>query len=117
MSAFPWKSAYPNLCFRESTPQKLSLVNTEFDPIQPIKNREKSYEDMLANLLKRGEEEEGVEKEGRRYIFWRKDKDSKITLRTVHGKDKGEGQNSSLLAPQLFSLVGKHRRRDYYPVL
>ena len=27
---------------------------------------------MLANLFKRGEEEEGVEKEGRRYIFWRK---------------------------------------------
>ena len=27
---------------------------------------------MLANLFKRGEEEEGEEKEGRRYIFWRK---------------------------------------------
>ena len=39
----------------------------EFEPIQPIKNREKSYEGMLANLFKRG-----VEKEGRRYIFWRK---------------------------------------------
>ena len=30
----------------------------EFDPIQPIKNREKSYKDMLSNLFKRGEEEE-----------------------------------------------------------
>ena len=44
----------------------------EFDPIQLIKNREKSYEGMLANLFKRGEEEEGEEKEDRRFIFWRK---------------------------------------------
>ena len=45
----------------------------EFDPIQPVKKREeKSYMDILSNLLKRGEEEGGVEKEGRRYIFWRK---------------------------------------------
>ena len=51
---------------------KRQTILKEFDPIQPIKNREKSYEGMLANLFKRGEEEEGVEKEGRRYIFWRK---------------------------------------------
>jgi len=44
----------------------------EFDPIQPIKNREKSYVSMFANVCKRGEEEEGEEKEGRRFIFWRK---------------------------------------------
>ena len=45
----------------------------EFDPIQPIKKREeKSYDGILSNLFKRGEEEEGVEREGRRYIFWRK---------------------------------------------
>ena len=44
----------------------------EFDPIQPIQNREKSYKDLLANLFKRGEKEEGVEREGRRFIFWRK---------------------------------------------
>ena len=48
----------------------------EFDPIQPIKNREKSYEGILANLFKRGEEEEGEEKgEG-----GEKDKDLKMTL-------------------------------------
>jgi len=69
----------------------------EFDPIQPIKNLEKSYEGMLANLFKRGEEEEGQEKEGRRYIFWRK--------------------RQGLLAPQLFLLVGRHRRRNNSPVL
>ena len=41
----------------------------EFDPIQPIKNREKSYKDLLENLFKRGKKEEGVEREGRRFIF------------------------------------------------
>ena len=51
---------------------KRRAILKKFDPIQPIKNREKSYEGMLANLFKRGVEEEGVEKEGRRYIFWRK---------------------------------------------
>ena len=45
----------------------------EFDPIQLVKKREeKSYKGILSNLFKRGEEEEGVEREGRRYIFWRK---------------------------------------------
>ena len=44
----------------------------KFDPIQPIKHREKSYKDMFANLFKRGEEEEGEEKEGHRFILWRK---------------------------------------------
>ena len=44
----------------------------EFDPIQLIKNREKSYKDMFANLFKRGEEEEGVEREDRHFIFWKK---------------------------------------------
>ena len=51
---------------------KRRAILKEFDPIQPIKNREESYKDMLANLFKRGEEEEGEEKEGRRFIFWRK---------------------------------------------
>ena len=41
---------------------KRQTILKEFDPIQPIKNREKNYESMLANLFKRGEEEEGVEK-------------------------------------------------------
>ena len=45
----------------------------EFNPIQPVKKREeKSFMDILSNLSKRGEEEGGVEREGRRYIFWRK---------------------------------------------
>ena len=51
---------------------KRQTILKEFDPIQPIQNREKSYKSVLTNLFKRGEEEEGVEKEGRRYIFWRK---------------------------------------------
>ena len=51
---------------------KRRAILKEFDPIQPIKNQEKSYEGMFANLFKRGEEEEGEEKEGRLYIFWRK---------------------------------------------
>ena len=48
---------------------KKRAILKSFDPIQPIKNREKSYEGMLANLFKRGEEEEGEDKEGRRYII------------------------------------------------
>ena len=51
---------------------KRRAILKEFDPIQPIQNREKSYKDLLANLFKRGEKEEGVEREGRRFIFWRK---------------------------------------------
>ena len=51
---------------------KRRAILKEFDPIQPIKNREKSYKDMLANLFKRGDEEEGEEKEGRCFIFWRR---------------------------------------------
>jgi len=51
---------------------KRRAILKKFAPIQPIKNREKSYEGMLANLFKRGVEEEGVEKEGRRYIFLEK---------------------------------------------
>ena len=42
---------------------KRRAILKEFDPIQPIKSREKSYKDMLANLFKRGEKEEGVERE------------------------------------------------------
>jgi len=57
---------------RKKNEIKRRAILKEFDPIQPIKNREKSYKDMLANLFKRGEEEEGAEKEDRRFIFWRK---------------------------------------------
>ena len=51
---------------------KRRAILKEFDPVQPIKNREKSYKDLLENLFKRGGKEEGVEREGRRFIFWRK---------------------------------------------
>ena len=44
----------------------------EFDPIQPAKKREeKSYKVILSNLLQKDEEEEGEERKGRRFIFWR----------------------------------------------
>ena len=52
---------------------KRRAILKEFDPIQPAKKREeKSYNVILSNLLQKDEEEEGVEREGRRYIFWRK---------------------------------------------
>ena len=52
---------------------KREAILKEFDPIQPTKKREgKSYNVILSNLLQKDEEEEGVEREGRRYIFWRK---------------------------------------------
>ena len=52
---------------------KRRAILKEFDPIQLVKRREeKSYEGILSNLLKTGEEEGGVEREGRRFIFWRK---------------------------------------------
>ena len=86
----------------------------EFDPIQPIKNREKSYKDMLANLFKRGVEEEGVEKEGRRYIFWRK---RQGLVNNLTEQFIGKIREKVRTAPQLFLLVRKHRRRGYYPVL
>ena len=45
----------------------------EFYPIQPAKKREeKSYKVILSNLLQKDEEKEGLEREGRCYIFWRK---------------------------------------------
>ena len=62
----------PKVLPRQRRGIKRQTIRKEFHPIQPIKNREKSYEDMLANLFKRGEEEEGEEKDGRCYIFWRK---------------------------------------------
>jgi len=62
----------PKASPRQRRGVKRQTILKEFDPIQPIKNQEKSYEGMLANLFKRGEEEEGVGKEGHRYIFWRK---------------------------------------------
>ena len=62
----------PKAPLRQRRGIRRQTILKEFDPIQPIKNREKSYENMLANLFKRGEEEEGVEKERRLYIFWRK---------------------------------------------
>jgi len=65
---------------RKEKETKRRAILKEFDPIQPIKNREKSYKGMLANLFKRGEEEEGEEKEGRRTSSQEKDKDLKITL-------------------------------------
>ena len=93
---------------------KRRAILKEFDPIQPIKNREKSYKDMLANLFKRGVEEEGVEKEGRRYIFWRKRQGLENNLTEQF---MGKIREKVRTAPQLFLLVGKHRRRGYYPVL
>ena len=48
-------------------------VLRELDPIQLVdKREEKSYKDILSNLFERREEEEGVERRGRRFIFWRK---------------------------------------------
>ena len=58
---------------RKKNEIKRRAILKEFDPIQPVKKKEeKSFMDILSNLLKRGEEEGGVEREGRHYIFWRK---------------------------------------------
>ena len=52
---------------------KRRAILKEFDPIQPAKKREeKRYEVILSNLLQKDEEEEGEEREGRRFIIWRK---------------------------------------------
>ena len=53
----------------------------EFDPVQPTKKREeKSYKDILPNLIKKDEEKEGVEREGRRFIFWKENQGLEINL-------------------------------------
>ena len=53
----------------------------EFDPVQPTKKREeKSYKDILPNLIKKDEEKEGVEREGRRFIFWKESQGLEINL-------------------------------------
>ena len=60
---------------------KRRAILKEFDPIQPAKKREeKTYEVILSNLFKRGEEEEGVEKEAVVTSSGEKVKDLKITL-------------------------------------
>ena len=60
----------------------------EFDPIQPAKKKEeKSYKVILSNLLQKDEEKEGVERGGRRYIFWRKSQGLENNL-TEHFKGK-----------------------------
>ena len=58
---------------RKKKEQKRLEILKTFDPIQPVKKgEEKRYKDILRGLLGRGEELEGVEREGRPFIFWRK---------------------------------------------
>ena len=58
---------------RKKKEVKRRVILNVFDPVQPTKKREeKSYKDLLPKLLKKDEEKEGVEREGRHFIFWKK---------------------------------------------
>lgn len=77
-----WGTGYWNLFFQEKIKpippsrkkkeRKRKPTPEEFDPIQSVKEKkEGNYEKLLKDLFGKGEEEEGEEREGRRFISWR----------------------------------------------